>query len=111
MDAPRDWRFSTSNSGWTSDGHAFEWMQQIFEPYIRPAVGHRRLLIMDGHSSHITANIITFCMDKSIDILVLPSHTSHVLQPLDVGVFSPLKRALASETDALARLDLSACTA
>lgn len=45
-------------------------------------------------------------MDNGIDLLILPPHCSHVLQPLDVGVFSPLKRALATETDAVSRLDL-----
>ncbi|KAI6877959.1 hypothetical protein KC360_g8943 [Hortaea werneckii] len=60
---------------------------------------------MDGHSSHVTANVIAFCMENAIDLLILPPHTSHILQPLDVGVFAPLKRALASETDAALRLD------
>ena len=60
---------------------------------------------MDGHSSHITANVIAFCMQKGIDLMILPPHCSHILQPLDVGVFAPLKRALASETDAALRLD------
>ena len=59
---------------------------------------------MDGHSSHITANVIAFCMEHAIDLLILPPHTSHVLQPLDMSVFSPLKRALAAETDALSGL-------
>ena len=44
-------------------------------------------------------------MEHVIDLLILPPHTSHMLQPLDVSVFSPLKRALASETDAASRLD------
>jgi hypothetical protein len=60
---------------------------------------------MDGHSSHVTANVIAFCMENAIDLLIIPPHTSHILQPLDVGVFAPLKRALASETDAALRLD------
>ena len=60
---------------------------------------------MDGHSSHITANVIAFCMEHAIDLLILPPHTSHVLQPLDVSMFSPLKRALAAETDIASRLD------
>ncbi|KYG40143.1 hypothetical protein M433DRAFT_78648, partial [Acidomyces richmondensis BFW] len=64
-----------------------------------------RLLIMDGHGSHITANVIAHCMEHAIDLLILPPHTSHILQPLDVSVFSPLKRALATETDAASRLD------
>jgi len=62
---------------------------------------------MDGYSSHITANVIAYCIEHTIDLLILPPHTSHVLQPLDVSVFSPLKRALAAETDAASRLDSS----
>ena len=58
-----------------------------------------------GSSSHITANVIAFCMRNAIDLLILPPHTSHILQPLDVGVFAPLKRALACETDAALRPD------
>lgn len=60
---------------------------------------------MDGHGSHITANVIAYCMEHTIDLLILPPHTSHVLQPLDVSVFSPLKRALAIKTDAASRLN------
>ena len=44
-------------------------------------------------------------MEHAIDLLILPPHTSHMLQPLNVSVFAPLKRALASETDATSRLD------
>ena len=104
--APLDWRFSTSNSGWTSNSHAFEWMRTVFEPYTRPASPkERRLLTMDGHGSHITADLIALCMENAIDILILPPHCSHALQPLDVSVFSPLKKALAVQTDKLASLD------
>lgn len=103
---PADWRFSTSTSGWMSDSHAYEWLTTVFEPATRPSdQALRRLLIMDGHGSHITANVISFCMEHAIDLLILPPHTSHVLQPLDVSVFAPLKRALAAETDAVSRLD------
>jgi hypothetical protein len=97
--APPDWRFSTSNSGWTSDSHTYEWLITVFEPLTRPAdPSLHRLLVMDGHGSHITANVIAHCMKHAIDLLILPPHTSHMLQPLDVSVSAPLKRALAKET-------------
>ena len=105
-DTPLDWRFSTSNSGWTSDSHAYEWITTVFEPATRPADPTlHRLLAMDGHGSHITAKLIAHCMEHAIDLLILPPHTSHKLQPLDMSVFSPLKRGLAAETDAASRLD------
>jgi hypothetical protein len=103
---PADWRFPTSNSGWTSDSHDYEWLSTVFEPLTRPEDPHlRRLLITDGHSSHVTARVITFCIGHAIDLLVLPPHCSHELQPLDVGVFAPLECALARETDKVSRLD------
>ena len=59
---------------------------------------------MDGHSSHVTANMIAFCMGHVIYLLILPPHCSHFLQPLDISIFGPLKRTLALDTDAVARL-------
>jgi hypothetical protein len=48
-------------------------------------------LIPDGHISraNITALMI-FCL-FNVDILILLGHTTHVLQPFDVGIASPLK--------------------
>src|SRR5258706_3797883 len=60
-----------------------------------------QLLIVDGHSSHECLETIKFCHDNCIILYCLPSHTTHAPQPLDVGLFSPLKqawaRAVASE--------------
>jgi hypothetical protein len=79
----------------------------IFEPLTEPVdPAARRLLIMNGHSSHMTANVIIFCMRNAIDLLILPPHCSHILQPPDAGVFAPLKYALAPETDAALQLDI-----
>jgi len=102
---PENQKFSTSNSGWTSDNHGYEWLTTLFEPETRRNDGKRRLLLLDGHGSHLTARFIAFCLDKNIDLVCLPPHTSHLLQPLDVGVFSPVKRALSSEIEKLFRLD------
>jgi len=43
-----------------------------------------------GHGSHVSTAAIEFCLQKKIILLCLPSHTTHLLQPLDVGVFAPL---------------------
>jgi hypothetical protein len=104
---PEKWKFSTSNSRWTSDNHAYEWLTTLFEPETRRNDGKRRLLLLDGYGSHLTARFIAFCLDKNIDLVCLLLHTSHLLQPLDVGVFSPLKWALSAEIKKLFRLDTS----
>lgn len=77
----------------------------MFEPETRHDDGKRRLLLLDGHGSHLTARFIAFYLDKGIDLVVLLPYTSHILQPLDVGVFSPLKRALSTEIEKLFCLD------
>jgi len=48
------------------------------------------LLLMDGHLSHITLNIIRKATAQDIHILIFPAHLTHLLQPLDVSVFYPL---------------------
>ena len=49
------------------------------------------LLVLDGHGSHITIDVTEFAQSNNIHLLCLLSHTSHILQPLDVGVFKYLK--------------------
>ena len=50
-----------------------------------------RLLILDGHGSHETTDFMYLCYQHNIHLLFLPPHTSHVLHPLDLSVFSSLK--------------------
>jgi hypothetical protein len=103
-DTPPDWHFSTSTSGWTSNSHGFEWLRKVFKPESKKKSGDRpRLLIMDGHSGHITGDLIALCLEKDINLLILPPHCSHLLQPLDVRVYGPIKRYHASEVDRYTR--------
>jgi hypothetical protein len=44
-----------------------------------------------------------FCKDNKIITLCIPPHTSHLLQPLDVGCYSPLKVVYGHEVTELAR--------
>ena len=36
-------------------------------------------------------SLVKACMDAQVILICLPPHTSHALQPLDVGVFKPMK--------------------
>jgi hypothetical protein len=49
------------------------------------------LLILDGHGSHVTLKAIEQATDFGLDMITLPSHTSHALQPLNVSFFKPFK--------------------
>jgi hypothetical protein len=97
------WFFSANTKGWTSNLHGLEWLKRVFEPSTRTkANGQYRLLICDGHDSHISGSFIAHCLQNRIILLILPPHTSHLLQPLDVAIFGPLKKRL---TAALSHLN------
>ncbi|RPA75385.1 CENP-B protein, partial [Ascobolus immersus RN42] len=61
--------------------------------------GEPRLLVMDGHTTHITYNFLKYCLDRNIFPIVIPSHTSHLLQPLDVGCFGPYAKKYSQALD------------
>ncbi|KAF7573540.1 hypothetical protein PtrM4_084450 [Pyrenophora tritici-repentis] len=66
---------TSSPSGWTNDQVGLAWLEQVFDRHTKEKAGnHTRLLILDGHGSHVT-------MD------------THTLQPLDVVMFKPLAAA------------------
>lgn len=67
-------------------------MQKDFIPTsaARNKSGRRILLILDGHNSHCTYKFIALAEKHKIEVICLPSHTTHALQPCDVGVFGPL---------------------
>jgi len=88
--APKDWGYSNNSQGWTSNMHGAEWLRQRFEPLTREnANGEWRLLIFDGHDSHISAEWFTHCLENKILPGLLVPHSSHLAQPFDIGVFSP----------------------
>ena len=51
------------------------------------------MLLFDGHGSHLTRQVVSFCKEHNIILLCLPSHSTHILQPCDVGAFLPLADA------------------
>jgi hypothetical protein len=53
----------------------------------------RHLLILDGHGSHVTMEVVKIARSVGLDLLILPLHTSHAMQPLDVSCFKPFKQA------------------
>jgi len=55
-----------------------EWLRRYFEPVTREkADGKTRLLIYDGHESHITSAFIGHCMRHNVELMILPPHSSH----------------------------------
>lgn len=85
--------FASSPNSWTNDRLGLAWLQDIFDKNTkRKALQGRewRLLIVDGHGSHINMNFLNWCEEHRIHVAVYPPHTTHRLQPLDMSIFAPL---------------------
>lgn len=91
-DLPPDWIIKTSPNGWTDNDTALEWIEHFHKSTERRRKGVYRMVVLDGHESHLAALFEDFCEAHNIITLCLPPHSSHLTQPLDVGCFSVLKR-------------------
>ena len=80
--------FSFSPNGWSSNAIGIHWLKNVFQRHTSHQ--RRRLLIVDGHSSHVNMQFIDLCDQLNILLLILPAHSTHRLQPLDVSLFAPL---------------------
>jgi hypothetical protein len=100
---PRDWVIVISDNGWTTNELGVAWLRHFNAHTEKRVVGARRLLILDGHESHNSLEFQELCKENNIYTLCMPAHSSHLLQPLDVGCFSPLKRAYSREVEHLMR--------
>jgi hypothetical protein len=89
---------TSSPSGWSNNDIGLAWLKEVFERETgRYARTGCRLLLLDGHSSHLTMDFIEYCNDHKILLAVFPSHSTHTLQPLDVGLFRPLSSHYSTE--------------
>ena len=100
-----DWVYTTSQNGWTAQEIGIEWLWRINIPETRREGNRWRLLILDGHGSHIDIEFMWLCRQAQIWLLYLPAHTSHILQPLDLAAFSVVKSRYRDQIQALSSLD------
>ena len=88
-------RIATTEKGWTDNVTCHQWFTKTFIPQ---AIARREnpedtiVLVLDNHASHRTPEMLRSAVENNIGLHLLPPHTTHRLQPLDVGVFGPLQR-------------------
>ena len=85
-------RLGYSKKGYTDGEIGVEWIKQFDKATQEKAVGHRWLLIVDGHNSHYMRGFLEYAREHKIHVLCYPSHLTHLYQGLDVVIFSVLKR-------------------
>ncbi|XP_049768016.1 uncharacterized protein LOC126101395 [Schistocerca cancellata] len=79
-----------SPKGWINGELFLEWFNHFIQciPPARPIT-----LVMDSHGSHISEVVTDLTKKNQIYLLTFPSHATHNLQLLDVGVYGQLKRS------------------
>ncbi len=76
--------FGLAERGWMTQALFSRWHFLRYAPAAR--------LLLDGHSSHYCPETLKLAQKQGVIMLALPPNTKHLTQPLDKGVFGPLKQ-------------------
>jgi hypothetical protein len=98
QNGPDGARVAFTPKGWTNEQIFNLWMDHFIShtnAYLKPI-----LLLVDGHGSHYFPTALEKAIAANISVIVFPSHCTHVLQPLDVGIFQNFKRSFKARLQA-----------
>lgn len=89
---PAEWAIGKSEKGWMNAENFYEYITNSFHPWlVSSGIQLPVVLFLDGHSSHLTLHLSKFCSENGIIVVSLYPNATHIIQPLDVSVFRPLK--------------------
>lgn len=78
-----NYTFGYSPNGYIDHVLLFLWLRDIFHPAMKSKIANYadawRLLIYDGHESHLNLEVLEFCYESKILVFCLPSHVIHIL--------------------------------
>lgn len=79
---------TVSANGWIESDIFLQFLRFFVEriPPARP-----QIILLDSHASHVSVDAMKFREENGLVFLTFPAHTTHLLQPLDVSVFGPMK--------------------
>ncbi|CAG2184852.1 unnamed protein product [Mytilus edulis] len=81
-----------SINGWMDSDLFLTWLRETFLPHIKARkVSLPVVLFVDGHSTHISLEANEFSRRENFVMYCLQQHASHIMQPLDLCLFSSLK--------------------
>lgn len=64
--------------------------EHLYPRWIEMGIEFPVVLVIDGYSAHNSSKLFIWCKQHNILILLYPNST-HIMQVLDIGIFSPLK--------------------
>ncbi|XP_056023023.1 uncharacterized protein LOC125660656 [Ostrea edulis] len=83
---------SMSDTGYSNTDIFNSYIKNHFTKYVQSRNPEQPILLLyDGHRSHTSLSLIQWPRENNIILFVLPPHTSHLLQPMDVGCFGPFE--------------------
>lgn len=86
------WSFGHSKNGWMTQESFYEYVTSVFYKWcLDNHLEFPIILFVDGHRSHLTLALSDFCVQHKIELIALYPNATHVLQPMDVALFRPLK--------------------
>ena len=92
-DLLQDQEIRVSNNSWTTNKLSLDQLY-YFNAHIKErTVSTYRLLVINGYKSYNSLKFQQYCKDNRIITVCMPAYLSHLLQPLNVGCFAPLKKA------------------
>ena len=101
-DHAETFHWAGSSTGWITDTIYRRWVSETFIPFVAQRrnaenlLEEPALLWSDGHGSRADEEAIDRLTEANILHATFPAHTSHILQPLDRGVFRHFKPTLTS---------------
>lgn len=83
---------SLAENGSMQRENFYEYITNIWLPFLKKLqVVFPVILYCDGHVSHISIPLVSFCRKNQIEIIILYPHATHITEPLDTSFFAPLK--------------------
>jgi hypothetical protein len=83
--------YNGTKSGWTDQDCFFDYLNKLFIPNTKN-IEKPLLMIFDGHYSHLSIKAVRLAIQHNIHLLCLPSHSTHILQPLDIYTLKYVKQ-------------------
>ena len=80
-----------SETGYTNNELAMIYLEHFIKHTGAGPSQPQKVLLMDSHTSHTNPEFVLRATEMNIHPYPFPSHLTHVMQPLDVGVFQPYK--------------------
>ncbi|XP_033223648.1 uncharacterized protein LOC117177211 [Belonocnema kinseyi] len=89
---PDDWAHGNSENGWMNGRTFYDYITEDFYPWLlENKFEFPIVLFLDKHSSNMTMSLSNFCAEKNIEVIPLHPNATHIIQPLDVAFFRPMK--------------------